>query len=84
MGNCRVKLGECENEGFGFYVTFSVVQKESNSNCLSSHGIHKFNRESARSFNLNFHSIEVVSRYRDPQLQVSEIKKAKEGGGASS
>ena len=23
-------------------------------------------------FNLNFHSLEVVSRYRDPQLQVSE------------
>ena len=26
----------------------------------------------AKLFNLNFHSLEVVSRWRDPQLQVSE------------
>ena len=27
----------------------------------------------ARVSNLNFHPLEVVSRYRDPQLQVAEI-----------
>ena len=26
----------------------------------------------AKSFNLNFHPLEVVSRWRDPQIQVSE------------
>ena len=31
-----------------------------------------FNPLTAKLFNLNFHSLEVVSRWRDPQLQVSE------------
>ena len=31
-----------------------------------------FNPLTAKSFNLNFHPLEVVSRWRDPQLQVSE------------
>ena len=31
-----------------------------------------FNPFTAKLFNLNFHPIEVVSRWRDPQLQVSE------------
>ena len=31
-----------------------------------------FNPLTAKLFNLNFHSLEVVSRLRDPQLQVSE------------
>ena len=33
---------------------------------------HPFNPLTAKLFNLNFHSLEVVSRWRDPQLQVSE------------
>ena len=32
----------------------------------------RINPLTAKSFNLNFHSHEVVSRWRDPQLQVSE------------
>ena len=31
-----------------------------------------FNPLTAKLFNLNFHLLEVVSRWRDPQLQVSE------------
>ena len=31
-----------------------------------------FNPLTAKLFNWNFHSLEVVSRWRDPQLQVSE------------
>ena len=31
-----------------------------------------FNPLTAKLFNLNFHPLEVVSRYSDPQLQVSE------------
>ena len=31
-----------------------------------------FNPLTAKLFNLNFHPLEVVSRWRDPQLQVSE------------
>ena len=31
-----------------------------------------FNPLTAKLFNLNFHSLEVVSRWRDPQLQASE------------
>ena len=31
-----------------------------------------FNHLAAKLFNLNFHSLEVVSRWRDPQLQVGE------------
>ena len=31
-----------------------------------------FNHLTAKLFNLNFHPLEVVSRWRDPQLQVSE------------
>ena len=31
------------------------------------------NSERAKVFNLNFHPLEVVFRYRDPQLQVGEI-----------
>ena len=31
-----------------------------------------FNPLTARLFDLNFHPLEVVSRWRDPQLQVSE------------
>ena len=31
-----------------------------------------FNPSTAKLFNLNFHPLEVVSRWRDPQLQVSE------------
>ena len=31
-----------------------------------------FNPLTAKLFNLNFHPLEVVSRLRDPQLQVSE------------
>ena len=30
------------------------------------------NPSTAKLFNLNFHTLEVVSRLRDPQLQVSE------------
>ena len=33
---------------------------------------HKLNSESTELFNLNFQSLEVVSRYRDPQLRVTE------------
>ena len=32
----------------------------------------RFNPLTAKLFNLNFHSLEIVSRSRDPQLQVSE------------
>ena len=32
----------------------------------------RFNSLSAKLFNLNFHPLEVVSRWRDQQLQVSE------------
>ena len=32
----------------------------------------RFNLLTAKLFNLNFHPLEVVSRWRDPQLQVSE------------
>ena len=32
----------------------------------------RFNPLTAKLFNLNFHQLEVVSRWRDPQLQVSE------------
>ena len=32
----------------------------------------QFNPSTAKLFNLNFHPLEVVSRWRDPQLQVSE------------
>ena len=32
----------------------------------------RFNPLTAKLFNLNFHQLEVVSRSRDPQLQVSE------------
>ena len=32
----------------------------------------RFNPLAAKLFNLNFHPLEVVSRCRDPQLQVSE------------
>ena len=32
----------------------------------------RFNPLTAKLFNLNFHPLEVVSRWRDPQLQVSE------------
>ena len=31
-----------------------------------------FNPFTAKLFNLNFHPLEAVSRWRDPQLQVSE------------
>ena len=31
-----------------------------------------FNPLTAKLFNLNFHPLEIVSRWRDPQLQVSE------------
>ena len=31
-----------------------------------------FNPLAAKLFNLNFHPLEIVSRWRDPQLQVSE------------
>ena len=31
------------------------------------------NPQSAKSENLNFHPLEVVSRYREPQLQVGEF-----------
>ena len=34
--------------------------------------IYPINPLTAKLFNLNFHSLEVVSRWRDPQLQVSE------------
>ena len=34
--------------------------------------INMVNPLTAKLFNLNFHSLEVVSRWRDPQLQVSE------------
>ena len=34
--------------------------------------IQRFNPLTAKLFSLNFHLIEVVSRWRDPQLQVSE------------
>ena len=36
---------------------------------VSWHYINPYNTEL---FNLNFHSLEVVSRYRDPQVQVTE------------
>ena len=36
------------------------------------HIIKGFNPLTAKLFNLNFHTLEVVSRSRDPQLQVSE------------
>ena len=32
----------------------------------------RFNTLAAKLFNFNFHPLEVVSRWRDPQLQVSE------------
>ena len=32
----------------------------------------RFNILTAKLFNLNFHTFEIVSRWRDPQLQVSE------------
>ena len=32
----------------------------------------RFNPLTAKLFNLNFHPLEVVSRWRDPQLQVSK------------
>ena len=35
-------------------------------------GLCRFNPLTAKLFNLNFHPLEVVSRWRDPQLQVSE------------
>ena len=35
-------------------------------------GTFKVNPYPAKLINLNFHSLEVVRRYRDPQLQVSE------------
>ena len=35
-------------------------------------GYQSINPESAKLINLNFHSLEVVSRYRDPQLQAAE------------
>ena len=34
--------------------------------------LHRFYLLTAKLFNLNFHPLEVVSRWRDPQLQVSE------------
>ena len=34
--------------------------------------IQSFNPLTTKLFNLNFHPLEVVSRWRDPQLQVSE------------
>ena len=33
--------------------------------------IQRFNPLAAKLLNLNFHALEVVSRWRDPQLQVS-------------
>ena len=47
------------------------------SNCLGMLMVYKqpffyINPLTAKLFNLNFHSLEVVSRWRDPQLQVSE------------
>ena len=33
---------------------------------------HNFNPLTAKLFNLNFHPLEIVSRWRDPQLQVGE------------
>ena len=40
--------------------------------CLLITTIVVFNPLTAKLFNLNFHPLEVVSRWRDPQLQVSE------------
>ena len=34
--------------------------------------IQRFNPLTAKLFNLNFHPLKIVSRSRDPQLQVSE------------
>ena len=40
--------------------------------CHSISHIHAINPLTAKLFNLNFHPLEVVSRWRDPQLQMSE------------
>ena len=46
-----------------------VTQIEARLRWLREH----LNPWSTKKFNLNFQSLEVVSRYRDPQLQVTEI-----------
>ena len=40
--------------------------------CHSGFRVHIINPLTAKLFNLNFHPLEIVSRWRDPQLQVSE------------
>ena len=44
---------------FGLYVVFNKIYQ-------------RFDPLTANIFNLNFHPLEVVSSWRDPQLQVSE------------
>ena len=39
---------------------------------VHSQGVTKLNPQITEPFNLNFQSLELVSRYRDPQLQVTE------------
>ena len=58
----------CE-EAIGYEATY-----ENNSNWVAwnDHNTRRINPLAAKLFNLNFHPLEDVSRWRDPQLQVSE------------
>ena len=42
---------------------------------------YQINPLTVKLFNLNFHPLQVVSRWRDPQLQVSEIIQIWQNGG---
>ena len=55
-------------ETFGCHARSRDVSKK----CTNPPSFVHFNPLTARLFNLNFHPLEVVSRWRDPQLQASE------------
>ena len=54
---------------FQFYIQQNIGLKQNN---WRSDIPLRLNPLTAKLFNLNFHPLEVVSRWRDPQLQVSE------------
>ena len=64
----------CAERGVGVRVPLNKsVSKCSTSIAWNILGFVNFNPLTAKLFNMNFHPLEVVSRWRDPQLQVSEI-----------
>ena len=68
------KLGQTKKQNFFDFIIFYINRYHTiDINwCKNSSSFAAFNPSTAKLFNLNFHPLEVVSRWRDPQLQVSE------------